>query len=98
MTLFAQSIEMRANDGIAFARRRFESLTVPDRDAPMRVADQPGLLEGAGHAADGRPLHPEHHRQKLMAQMEITFVHPVMGRQQPPSTPLLDVMTRIARR
>jgi hypothetical protein len=92
-----QAVEVSANNGIALASGGFQTFADYDGDAPACVADESCVLQRGSGDADGLPLHAEHHRQKLMAQLEILFVHPVMGHQQPPSASLLHVMERIAR-
>ena len=62
----SQSVEVGADDGIALARCGFQPLAVPRRDAPVRVADESSLLQRGGNDADGRTLHTEHDRQKLV--------------------------------
>ena len=43
---------------IALARGRFELLAIEDRHLSTMVADQPGLLEGAGGDRHARPAAP----------------------------------------
>jgi hypothetical protein len=89
---------MSANDGIAFARGGFQPFAVDDGDVPACGADESGMLQRASDDTDGLALHAEHHRQKLMAQLTILVVHPVVRHQQPTSASLLHVMKLIARR
>ena len=65
---------------------------LPDRDAPVGVADEPGLLQRARHHADRRALHTEHHRQELMTETEILLMHSVVSHEQPAGTPLRHLM------
>src|SRR5690242_4914869 len=62
----------------------------------MHVMDEPRLLQRFGNEADGWTLDTEHHGEKLMTQMEILFVHPVVGHQQPASAALVHLMERVA--
>src|SRR5438045_9188660 len=63
----------------------------------MGVANQSSFLQSGGDDAHGRALDTEHDRQKLVAQMEVLFMHSVVGHEQPTSAPLLHWMERVAR-
>ena len=93
----SKAVKVRANDRVAFAGRRFQTLSIANRDASTSVADQSSLLQHAGNHTDSRTLHTEHDRQKLMAQLEVLLVHPVVRHQQPAGTPLLHRVHRVAR-
>ena len=77
---------------------RLQALAVPHGHSPMRVVDESGVLKGSGNPADGRTLHAEHDRQKLMAQRGVLLVHAVVCHQQPPGAALLHMMQHVTRR
>jgi hypothetical protein len=86
-----------ADDAVALARCGFQTFAVAHGDAPMRIANESGVLQCGGDDAQGRALHTEHDGEKFVAQLEILFVHCVMRREQPAGAPLLHRMERVAR-
>jgi hypothetical protein len=81
---------MRADDAVALARGRFESLSVQDLDPPVAARDQPVALEGPQDNSDGGTLHAEHHGEELLLEGEGIVLDAVARLEQPATGPLGD--------
>jgi len=77
--LFAQLIELASNDGVTLARCLLQRFAVKDGDVTVRVLDESCPLQGSSDDGDRLAADSEHDREKLMTDMEIFPVHPVMG-------------------
>jgi hypothetical protein len=54
--------------------RAFEAFPIQHAHVAVFVVDQAGILQLLDDDADGRTLRAEHHRQELVAQLEVVFV------------------------
>jgi hypothetical protein len=86
----SETREMRADDAVALARGRFESLSVQDLDPPVAARDQPVALEGPQDNSDGGTLHAEHHGEELLLEGEGIVLDAVARLEQPATGPLGD--------
>src|SRR5213595_3558603 len=88
--LIAQLIELASKDGVTLARCRLQRFAVKNGDVTVRVLDEPRTLQGSSDDGDRLAADSEHDREKLMTDMEIFPVHPVMGFQEPSTATLLE--------
>ena len=79
---------------VALACRLFQALPVENRDPPVGVFDQPGFLQSARHNRHRGPRRPQHHRQKLMAEVKLILTDAIVRHQQPTTAALLHRMQR----
>lgn len=91
------AVELRANLGVALARRRLETSAIEDRDVTAVVTDVAGVLQLAGDVGDGGAAHGEHLRKELVGQEEVVTADAVVGHQQPARAALLSRMSTVAR-
>src|ERR1700730_16791409 len=93
-----KTIEVATNNAVTFTRRPLEPFAIEDRYAPVGIANQPGRLKHSRHHGHGLTPHAEHHGEKFMAQLKILLMHPIVGHQEPSTTPFLNLVPRIERR
>lgn len=89
---------MGSDDGVALARGGFDPGPVDNRDPAVRLGDQPGPLQRAGHETHGRAGRAEHEGEALLAQLESIAIDPVVHHRQPSAAPLVDRVQRDADR
>jgi len=89
---------MRPDDLVAFARGLFELLPLQHPNASVPSRDEPAVLQRSHDERDRGTLHTEHDREKLLLQEKLFRADPILRLQQPPATPLLHAVQRVARR
>src|SRR5450432_1291239 len=89
-------LEVRPHDFVALAGRAFEPFPVADRDAPLRIGDQPRLLEGAGCRRHAGPPHAEHEGERLVGEDEVVLGHAIVCRQEPPRAARVEMVEPVA--
>jgi hypothetical protein len=75
---------MRADDAVALARRRFESLSMQDWDPPVAAPDQPVTLQRPQDNGHGGTLHAEHHREEFLLSTSGPFRISLVTENTPP--------------
>ena len=69
-----QALYFLSDDAVALAGGRFETLVVENPDFALRVRDQTGGLEYAQGYGDSGPARTQHHRQELMAELNVVVI------------------------
>ena len=64
----------------------------------MAVGDEARRLQRPGHDGHGLPAHAQHHREKLVAELEPLVADAIVRHQQPSAAAFLDLMERVAGR
>lgn len=77
---------------VAFAGSCFEPGTIEDGDLTAAVVNEVLLLQLPRSHGDATPTHAEHIGEKLMGEVEMIGLRPIVGHQQPARQPWLDLM------
>src|SRR6266850_1008477 len=83
-------------DAVAFARHRFKTRRIYDRNLTAADLDQACALEQAGCNGDARPPCPEEPGNNIVREQQIVASNRVARDQQPAAQPLLQRVITIA--
>ena len=84
-----QALYFLSDDAVALAGGRFQTFVVENPDFALRVRDQTGGLEYAQGYGDPGPACTQHHRQELMAELNVVVIDAIARHEEPPREPLL---------
>lgn len=91
-----QSLELAAHRAIAFAGRIFQLCPVQYLYMATDVLNHPRFLKRWGHYADAGAIRAQHGGQKLLRQVKIAALRPVMDDEHPTRKPLVNMVQLVA--
>ena len=91
-----QALYFLSDDAVALAGGRFQTFVIENPDFALRVRDQTGGLEYAQGYGDSGPARTQHHRQELMAELNVVVIDAIARHEEPPREPLLNRMPYVA--
>src|SRR3954447_7659459 len=96
--LYGETLKVRANSGVALARRLLETASVEHMNHAARRMNESRALKSAERDAHGWSVDTEHDGEKLVAERELLGPDTILRFQQPPRASVFDVVQRIAGR
>src|ERR1700733_2484708 len=85
LSLVVQMSREVSHNRVAFAGRFFKPLALDHLDMAAPISDQPALLQAPCSRGDAGAPNSEHLGKKLLGQIELIALNPVLDHEQPPS-------------